>query len=350
MAHDCPITVSEYNIRRKISGNRRQTLVGRLIASRELSEDTRAKIPTMVTADELDFLENFFASVPIDGDILEVGPYLGGSTQAIGKGLIIQEFKGTLHVIDTFNWPSERFRRELKKDFDDIGGLGKFGASICKEIEEGEWLNLFYAIHRGATYESFMRLHRFEITADRKESFGIRWPLNKNQILGAVFIDGFKSWEITFNGMSLVSPHLREGTYIIFQDFSWCDCYWIPIFLEYIKDNVEFHSKIDNLAVFKVVDLKGFNANIERFSENYKWDSSQFYSDILRDWSTAQFHSGDDVGFLCHTAQRYIHAVVAKRFFEAAEILAVIKILSDTLDAKWLMEFVKKDNFTIVGF
>ena len=70
------------------------------------SQDEIDKIPTQTTRREREFLFNFFANQwSGTGDVVEVGPFLGGTTRMIALGMISNPRFGndSLHTFDKFD-------------------------------------------------------------------------------------------------------------------------------------------------------------------------------------------------------------------------------------------------------
>lgn len=291
-------------------------------------------IPTMVTPRELAMLMNFFATVPVEGDVLEIGAYLGGSTSAIGRGLARRSFAGTYHVIDSFGWDEADFIDHLTKD---CAALPI--SPVAKEYtKRGDFGPAFAELHEGKPYRGFLSVHRAVIPyADGKAEFPLAVHIGENTRLGAVFIDGFKSWGATYEGMKSLVPHVGVGTYLIFQDFSWLDCDWLPILAANLHNQLELEMKVDNTAVFRVregnlgpgVEVFGGGPDLNRYDE---------YAAVLRAWSSGMFHSGDDVGHANHTAQRWMLARRFGREEEAKRLRFYLDEMCENLHMRWLTE------------
>ena len=80
-------------------------------------------IPAMISAEERRYLywlasENW----KCEGHIVEVGPWLGGSTYCLAEGMRDNSVEGThkLHVFDNFVW-REFMRGRTEDNFEDLG-------------------------------------------------------------------------------------------------------------------------------------------------------------------------------------------------------------------------------------
>lgn len=334
------------------AGNRlavaRGAVLGQVEPAPVLAENGRyAGIPTMVTPRELRLLHNYFSIHPTHGHVLEIGTYLGGSTAAIGRGLANSSFDGRYYAADSFSWPDPGFLRVLEHDFTLLGGPEAFSNEVAAEIGSGGWWLLFNEIHRNTSYRSFLNPQRWLIPQDGATA-NLDF-LNPEDHLGAVFIDGFKSWAATYSGMQAIAPHIHSGTSIIFQDFSWIDCYWLPVLVTMCGDGLSLTHKVDNTAIFEVRSVQSVTRGLDAFGNRPNPDQFEQFTRILNNWATAQFHSGDDVGFLCHSAQLYILSHTMGQFSLAAEQLVFLKGFCERLNAGWLIDALDKSDFTILA-
>src|SRR5262245_51304175 len=112
--------VLEYSVASDLfAGSRRATFLGATFSSfagpsaANYSDKSINGIPTMVTPRELRLLTNLFSTLPMSGDVLEIGCYLGGSTSAIAGGLLAAQFSGHYYVLDSFSWNQPGFIANL---------------------------------------------------------------------------------------------------------------------------------------------------------------------------------------------------------------------------------------------
>lgn len=337
-------------------GNRQAVYIGSLLGALEdkpikVHGGTYDGIPTMVTPRELRLLQNFFATRVIEGFIIEFGPYLGGSTAAIISGLAASGFRGRYYALDAFGWDDPAFIGNLLRDFVSLGGEQGFGERISDLVSTGDWLNLFLSLHNSRNCGHVeLRPRRFVLpstSADpRRSLIDAIDASDASAKIGAVFIDGFKSWHATQAGMTEILPYLQSGTKLIFQDFSWYDCYWLPILIAFCGEKVRLTHKVDNTAIFDVVN-PDMAEEIHLFGSTPNADKISSYSTILRNWATAQFHSGDEVGFLCHSAQLYVLLLTAKDYIAAADQVVFLRSMCKRLNVGWLAKELERSDFTI---
>jgi len=326
-------------------GNRKATILGGLLGDLDYLEGTAPSIPTMVTPRELRLLANFFAARETAGSVLEIGPYLGGSTQAIGYGLVASGFSGTFHVVDTFQWSDPGFKTRLREDFEALGGDHRLGKAAAEAVDQGDWYPLFNEVHRGAPYGTLVKPHRWRLPQEAGSDAQLPF-LEPKEVVGALFIDAFKRWDTTFHGMKMIAPHLREGSIVIFQDFSWVDCYWLPILVSILSERMNLVAKVDNTAILRVVAPFG-TEELDAFGPAPDPAKFETYSETLRNWALAQFHSGDEVGFLCHSAQRYVLCHAMRRGPEAADQFVFLRDFCRRLNATWLSDMLTNSSFEI---
>lgn len=168
-----------------------------------------------------------------------------------------------------------------------------------------------------------------------------------SESLGAVFIDGFKSWPSTYSAMQALLPYLRPKSLLIFQDFSWFDCYWLPLLAAFAGDGLELLMKVDNTAVFKIKDIAAVGAGLEALGPDLSTAPYVLCRDILNNYASSMYHSGDDVGFLLHTAQSYVLSYLSGQNVDAAETLSFLINATKRLRAEWLIDTLNKNSFQI---
>lgn len=344
------------------AGRRKAVALGAAFGDTAAPEHARAAeqgffdgIPTMVTPRELRMLLNFFAVTPMDGPVLEIGSYLGGSTAAIATGLATQGFGGPFHVLDSFSWDAPPFIEVLKGDVEKLRarrGL-EVRPEVAEQVERGDWFELFADVHRGRPYAPLLRPMVRRIPNAEREGdggFDLAPEIPSGTVLSALFIDGFKSWPSTHTAIRALLPMIGAGTVVIFQDFSWYDCYWLPILTHYASANLTLVMKVDNTAVFRVTDTAGLTGVLDAFGAGPAAALYQTYHDVLTDHAVALFNSGDEIGFLGHTAQAYVLSHAMKHFAEAAETLMFVRQLCGRVQANWLFDdLADRADFSVLA-
>lgn len=329
------------------AGNRKAVAKGALLgdlASPELQALIAKRafdgIPTMVSPRELRLLYNFFSVTPLDGAVLEIGPYLGGSTAAIGRGLALAGHQHPFITVDAFAWNDPGFLRDLGKHIDRIGVGRAIAPSAVDTARAGDWHALFLELHKAAPYSAMLQPIRFRMPSANfttEESLASVLPQGR---IAAIFIDGFKSWQATYYAMRQLAGHLMPNTLLIFQDFSWFDCYWLPILRT--RFSATMIAKVDNTAVFRL-DAPVLPSALEQFGASPDPEKFDRYHVEIENHARAMLHSGDDVGYVGHIAQLSVLARVMKRNNLADAALRRI----DEMKIDWLAKALRAKDFTI---
>lgn len=295
-------------------------------------------IPTMVTRRELALLLNLFGTITFSGSVLEIGPYLGGSTSAIGRGLARSGFTGTYHVLDSFAWGDPEFVERVCRECAPL----PISALAKEYTRKGDFGAVFSELHAGKPYSGFMRVHRTVIPyGGDAVAYSLTEQIGSGTRLGAVFVDGFKSWSATYAGMKALLPHLEKDALLIFQDFSWIDCDWLPILAACLHGKMLLLMKVDNTAVFRLAD-NDIGGAIENFGKGPVAGRHGEYASILKAWASGMYHAGDDVGHLNHTAQRWMMAQRLGDLAAVAQLRGYLSELCANLDAQWLDDAVDR--------
>lgn len=211
------------------------------------SEILLSEIPSETSVSERRFLY-LFSRYLWEGksDILEVGSFLGGTTRAIALGMIhnTDRISSTrIHVIDKFRdyYSVERLAELIKTSR--ISAPRKEVILSSLEGDDG-FLGAFWAIHQENAYAELMRVQELDLEA--AESGILSGPYSM------IHVDGCKSWEATIRLFSSISSMPDYGTTLIFQDYYWYSCFWIPVFLSYLGPHVYKVGDIESTAIFSV--------------------------------------------------------------------------------------------------
>jgi len=222
-------------------------------------------IPSEATQRERRFLYKFFSTIwSGKNDVIEIGPYLGGTTRAIALGMCnnpnaseksnlitcdrFRSYHNPSHLVETLK-PLIR-SGSLKQS--DIDGMG----------ESLDFLKIFTKLHEPHAYYSRIRTVDQGVPdrpSDVADS-GSFFRLEEGTLTDAVFIDGCKSWFGTKYFMAEVSKASRVGSFFIFQDYGWYTCFWIPTFLEMFKDYFRLIGYVD--ATYAFIQIKPLNSDV----------------------------------------------------------------------------------------
>ncbi len=244
-------------------------------------------IHTETTISERKFLYNFFKYIwDGNGDVLEIGPFLGGTTRAIAKGMLdnIDRKEGRkIFTYDKFKgyYQPEQLINSLKPAFQS----GLFSESVKEGIRNsGNFLEVFELFHKNQNYFGLIDFSEGVLPFSRNsiaETENI-FKIEEEKKFSAVFIDGAKSWYGLKYFMQETVPHTEEGSYYIFQDFGARTCFWIPVFIERFKDIFEFTAFVDDTYTFKLLRKITLEEIDKRFPDNVEDFSASDYEMIFR--------------------------------------------------------------------
>jgi hypothetical protein len=225
------------------------------------------EIPSEATQRERHFLYRFFSSIwSGENDIIEIGPYLGGTTRAIALGMCnnprVSE-KSKLYTCDRFRcYHDPRQVIETLRPLVHTGGLKQ--SDLDGMGESVDFFEIFKKLH--SCHDYFLRIRPIDQgVPDRPTELletGKYFQIMDDILVDAVFIDGCKSWFGTKYFMSEVCKASRVGTFFIFQDYGWYTCFWIPTFTEVFKDYFKLIGYVDTTYAFILV--KPLNGDIIR--------------------------------------------------------------------------------------
>lgn len=154
----------------------------------------RAGIPAMLSNDEKALYYKVARGYTGRGKVLELGPWLGGSTFQICSGLEASGYPWSLTVVDRFRW-------------------SKIYASEYPEIPVaplGSFLPVFEE-HLSAFHD------KLDIRAGDLGAISTLYPDEGD--IELLFIDAPKSWRLLWQVMNHLAPRLMPGARIVFQDF-----------------------------------------------------------------------------------------------------------------------------------
>ena len=215
-------------------------------------------IPSETTPAERRYLYHFFRSVwDGRGHVLEVGPFLGGTTRAIALGLMDnpkRQPECRLFTADRFSmyYPKE----ELIKFIEPLIAKGVLSSEDRDCInQQGSFAEIFRRIHEKHGYSALVHIME-GILPDLPEqlSHPLVWlnPRNKGDY-GAFFIDGCKSWFGTKFFLQRAAECAQPGAYFLFQDYGWVTCFWLPLCLGLLKEHFRLISYVDMTYTFQLV-------------------------------------------------------------------------------------------------
>lgn len=194
-------------------------------------------VPTMLQAEETQYLYWLGSSVWTGrGLVLEIGPWLGGSTVCLAAGMRASghDAKNRLHAVDNFLWrefmaaradlplqPGESFEPHFLKNLSDyIDIVVAHALTLPDETIEGD-------------HEATAKRVADEEVDEMEEAPGAG-PIE------IVFIDGAKSWRGMAHLLSIVRDRIEPGqTLFVCQDYKYWGTYWVPMMMSRLRDYLE---------------------------------------------------------------------------------------------------------------
>jgi hypothetical protein len=218
-----------------------------------------SEFPTETTLGERKFLFNFFLNF-WDGrnDVLEVGPFLGGTSRAIALGMLHSLNKKEGFKLYTY----DKFRDYHQPDalleaLAPMFQAGTLDESVRETIKQSSsFKEVFEHLHSNRDYSDLLVAQTGALpdspgqTVDPEDVF----QLPEDRTYSAVFVDGAKSWYGTKAFMCQALNHTSPGAYYIFQDYGAYTCFWIPVFLELLKDHFQLIAFVDHTYAFQQTD------------------------------------------------------------------------------------------------
>lgn len=294
------------------------------------------QIPSETSPQERRFLYRFFSTVwSGENDIIEIGPFLGGTTRAIALGMCDNPRLSENSKLYTYDRFSSYYDIDTLTEYlMPLISIGVLNQSDLQRVgKSAEFMDIFTSIH--ANHDYYRRIvpnsqSLPDTPADlRNEKMLFQVP--DNIVADAIFIDGCKSWFGTKYFMSEVCRAAKIGTYFIFQDYGWYTCFWIPAFVQMLNDYFEIVGYVNSTYVFVLTR----HLNIDVIHSHYPDSPSDLDEekiieifDCLIEQASAR---NDSFGVVRHTLQ-------------SAGALAYI---GNKLKAKEIINALRKKNWAV---
>lgn len=283
-----------------------------LVPTEAVRDAFLSQIPSETTLAERRMLFDLF-SCRWDGigHVVEIGPFLGGTTRAIAWGMEHNpqlSSDALLHTYDRFDayYSAEQLRQTVESLVRN-GGLTAIQADTLCETADFE--NLFAAIHTPHAYARRVRLHNSPLPdwSDEIDASTALTNLEGQGELGALFIDGCKSWASTHYAMKFLLPRTRVGAPVVFQDFGWYTCFWISSVAHALREFIEPGECIDNTYVFRLKRPVG----ADTVAENFAPTPAEMGEIFFRQSAAALFERSRQKGDLRGELIAHLHHVAA---------------------------------------
>ncbi len=270
-----------------------------------------SQIPSETTAAERALLFDYFQREwDGTGTVVEIGPFLGGTTRAIAWGMACNPrlaAGAALHTFDRFDdYHSAEDMRKMIEPMVRGGVIASAQAdTLCRDAN---FERLFSAIHSAQDYGRLVHLHNSPLP-DQPEEIEAASSLDCLQDVGeisALFIDGCKSWASTHYAMKFLLPRLRVGAPVIFQDFGWYTCFWISSAVHALREFLAPVAHVDSTYTFRLTRPITANDVAKCFARTPQEMSETFYrkaaAALLERSRTAGDIRGELIAQLHHVA------------------------------------------------
>jgi hypothetical protein len=217
---------------------------------RELKFDLPSHIPTMITREEIRYLRWLTEALWDDsGHVVEMGPWLGGSTFCLAAGMRARssETRHKLHVFDSFEWREFMSERSPLKVANGASFEPHFQANLAPFADLVVSKCAVLPDELLATDASLAEYRQ----AEAKEQARFAWRDGPIQLL---FVDGAKSWTGMRHLLLETAPSWIPGkTILVCQDYKHWGCYWVTALTELLSHRLRVIHVIQRNTVAFVV-------------------------------------------------------------------------------------------------
>jgi hypothetical protein len=288
-----------------------------------------AAIPSETSLAERIYLYRFFEALwDGQGKVVEIGPFLGGTTRAIAWGMsrnprLTQSAR--LHTFDRFgDYYSPADKRSL---INPMVVSGVFSEAEADRLSQSEgFLNLFEAIHSPHAYSNLVQVHTSPLP-DRPEEVDSSTAFacfETDTDLSAVFVDGCKSWASTHYAMKYLLPRLRRNAPVIFQDYGWYTCFWISAFTYALRDILEWQAFTNSTYAFQLKVEVSAEEIARRFAKTPQEMGESFFKKASTFLYERSQQFGDRRGMLIAQLHHVAALATLNRKPDAARVLKKI--------------------------
>jgi hypothetical protein len=301
------------------------------------------EIPSEATLGERQFLYQYFSSVwSGDHDVIEIGPFLGGTSRAIALGMLRNPRRrpGTrLRTFDRFQDYYDIPRLiELLKPMTDKGAIDP--QAFTSLGDRAAFLEVFHKIHQSQDYEDCLLPSNHGVPDLPEQVASGQWmQLPDGFVTDSVFVDGCKSWYGTKYFMQLMAGVVKPGAVFLFQDYACYTCFWLPAFIGAFRDKFRLMGNVDCTYGFQL--LAPISA--EEIDATFPNSPDEAGAPRLRQWIQSQIDSAgrrsDHYGAVRHT----IHKAGAMAYVglrdEAREILTAAVKLPHSDEHRYIIDW-----------
>jgi SAM-dependent methyltransferase len=288
-----------------------------------------SQIPSETTLAERIFLFRYFQELwEGGGKVVEIGPFLGGTTRAIAWGMSRNPRLATdamLHTFDRFD--AYYSAAQLRQTIQPLVHGGTFTAARADDLcRVADFERLFAAIHQPHDYSRLVQLHNspmpdFPEDVDGSNALDV---FKNDGDLGGVFVDGCKSWAATHYAMKFLLPRLRPAAPVIFQDYGWYTCFWISAFVYALRDVLEWRAFADATYSFRLTRMVTAEEIARRFARSANEMGEAFFKKAAAHLYEQSRQCQDRRGMLIAQLHHVAALVTLNRKPEAARLLKKI--------------------------
>lgn len=303
-------------------------------------------IPSQTTEGERNYLYHFFRSQWTGrGNVIEIGPFLGGTTRAIAMGMLENPRRGIASQLYTFDRFEDYFNvNNLKQYLEPLLKHRQISAKNLKKLgNRAQFIDLFKSIHSHHAYYNCIVPSNHGVPDRAKDKHKGKWlKLPKSFNSDAVFIDGCKSWYGTKFFMQAISHSVKPGTVFIFQDFGWFTCFWLAAFIETFNDLFDLIGYVHNTYVFRLNHNINFNLIETQFPDCPYELGPKHLSNLLNNQILKAIQRDDNYAALRHTLHKVAGLAYLNQFNEAKIIMKQVEKMKNSTDHKDVIEMAWK--------
>lgn len=251
--------------------------------------DYPQRIPTMISKEECRYLHWLGSNVWTGrGHIVEMGPWLGGSTVCLAAGMKASacESDHKLHTFDSFVWADFMSRFSPLP----LAAGESFEPNFRENIEP--WSDRI-EVHRARLPDEAMEHdHLAAVTRTGVESSLPVVTWDRNEPVEILFVDGAKSWTGMRKLLRTFCGSLDTGSLLVLQDYKYWGAYWVAVTIEFLSDHVELvHNLESSTVTFRLTRPIGEDV-VDRLPE---WDQLEAQDCVgLLDRAAARLHADGD--------------------------------------------------------
>lgn len=283
------------------------------------------------------------------GSVVELGPFLGGTTRAIAAGMLSNLRRDPLSMLHTF----DRFdlyysASELRAMIQPMVTEGIFTVAEADDLcRDANFLRLFQAIHTPHEYGRLVQLHNSPLP-DRPDEIASSNSLDclgAETELSALFVDGCKSWASTQYALKSLLPRLPVGAPVIFQDFGWYTCFWISAAVHALGDALTLSAYADSTYVFQLARPLTAEEVVQRFASTPHEMGERFFAESAAALLSRSQSLGDLRGELIAQLHHIAALVTIGRKGKAAGILQRLNVRRYAAFAKLIRGCIKSPTY-----